>query len=426
MKNYKYVLMDNAFYDYHKIEQDLTDRAAKGWHLERAGNTVWKFRRGEPKQVRYEVTFSPAASAYNSHPTESEEELAELCAQAGWVRVATLAQVQIFRSEDPNATPLETDEVEKYRNLRRTMKRHYLPQQLLLIALFAVQLLLHGSTALRHPTRTLSSPLMVTTLGMLAGIIAIYTVILLANLLWLRRARLTVESGQRIPPNRFYRRFRWVIWAFLAVFVAIMLWAVEPAFTTLIAVSTVALFLTVRLTLSLCKYLDCPKWVNFLVPSVVSAFVLILTMQLTIGILNDRLEDQPQDVLPLTLEQLTGETDSHALMLDDDHSILASYQRCWDETEDSSLHYTLIDIHAPLVYDTILNEQERNFITPSPNYTIDSRNLGEVWGAHYARHGYDSRGEYWFICWEDRIITMRTSFPLTEEQIAVVTETLKP
>lgn len=426
MKNVKYVLMDNAFYDYHKIEQDLTDRAAKGWHLEHAGNILWKFRRGEPKQVRYEITFSPAASAYNSRPTESEEELAAMCAQAGWFWVTALAQVQIFRNDDPNATPLETDEVQKYRNLRRTMMRHYLPQQLLLVFLFLMQLLMHGSTALRHPARTLSSPLMVTTLGMLTGIVLIYTLIPLANLLWLRRARRAVESGQRIPPNVFYRRFRWVIWTFLAAYVVVLLWTVDPAFTILIAVCTVVLLFAVRLTLKLCKLMNAPRWVNFTIPVVVSALVLMLTMNMTIGILNDQLLRDPPDILPLTLSQLTGETDTDALMLEDDHSILASYQRCWDETDETSLHYTLIDVNAPLVYDMILNEQERNFITPSPNYTIDSRNLGDVWGAPYARYGHDSGGEYWFICWDSRILTLRTSFPLTEQQIAVVTETLKP
>ena len=82
MKDTKYRLMDAYLYDYPYIQQQLSDQAASGWHLEKIGGILWKFRRGEPKQVRYEVTYSPAASVYNSRPTEAEEDLSDLCAQA--------------------------------------------------------------------------------------------------------------------------------------------------------------------------------------------------------------------------------------------------------------------------------------------------------------------------------------------------------
>ena len=130
MKDTKYRLMDAYLYDYPHIEEFLTKQAASGWHLEKIGNLLWKFRRGEPKTVRYEVTYSPAASAYNARPTDEEEDLAALCAQAGWVRVAAAAQLQVFRNDDIHATPLETDENLRLRNIRKTMNRHFFPQYL--------------------------------------------------------------------------------------------------------------------------------------------------------------------------------------------------------------------------------------------------------------------------------------------------------
>ena len=139
MKNVKYILNDNDLYDYHRIQEKLSRMAAEGWHLKKITHFLWKFRRGEPKQVRYEITYSVAASEYNSQPTEEEQDLAALCAEAGWELAASIAQVQIFRNEDPNATPLETDEVKKYRNIRQSMIKHQFRQQLLMIALFAVQ-----------------------------------------------------------------------------------------------------------------------------------------------------------------------------------------------------------------------------------------------------------------------------------------------
>ena len=55
MKDTKYILNNNDLYDYHRLQEKLADYAAEGWHLEKITNLYLKFRRGEPKQVRYEV-----------------------------------------------------------------------------------------------------------------------------------------------------------------------------------------------------------------------------------------------------------------------------------------------------------------------------------------------------------------------------------
>ena len=57
MKDTKYMTIDAQLYDYAYIEEKLTRLASEGWHLEKAGNLLWKFRRGEPNpmtEVRYE------------------------------------------------------------------------------------------------------------------------------------------------------------------------------------------------------------------------------------------------------------------------------------------------------------------------------------------------------------------------------------
>ena len=201
MKNVKYIAFDAPLYDYQTIEEKLTRLAAEGWHPEKVGTILWKFRRGEPKQVRYAVTFAPSASAFNSRPTEAEEDLADLCAQAGWVRVGTQAQRHIYRNEDPNATPLETDEGERLKNIHWTMIRHFFPSEFLMIGIFLMQFFMHWSTMTRSPAWTLSSPMMVTTLGMCLFVAAIHGIMVLDGWLWLRRARIAVDGGEFIPRN---------------------------------------------------------------------------------------------------------------------------------------------------------------------------------------------------------------------------------
>ena len=55
MKETKYILSNNDIFAYHHLQDKLTRYAAQGWHLEKISNLYMKFRRGEPKTVRYEV-----------------------------------------------------------------------------------------------------------------------------------------------------------------------------------------------------------------------------------------------------------------------------------------------------------------------------------------------------------------------------------
>lgn len=431
MRSVKYRLMDNQLYDYPLIQQQLSEQAARGWHLEKVGGLLWKYRRGEPKQVRYEVTYSSAASAFNSRPTDAEEDLAELCAQAGWVRVASAAQLQVFRNEDPNATPLETDEEQRLENIRKTMKKHFFPQHTLMVVLFLLQFFMHASNLLRWPSRTLSDPVVVTTLLMLPLVSLTYLVLMLSGWRWLRRARKAVDAGQPIPVNRFYRRFRWVIWAGLLCYLGSLFAMADLFFAwSILAISAISIGCVFG-CVSLCKYLQAPKWVNMVVPTVVTAIVIgflltLFAIQMDQIALNG--ETPHTDTLPLTLADLGESGHSERILLEESSSPLAAYQRFVDHAGEQPLHYVIVDIRCPIFYDMILNEQEQNFLQSASYQTgFESvQDLSALWDAEYVRRATDNRGDLWLLCWEDRIVSLRTPWSLTSEQIAIAAELLKP
>ena len=430
MKDVTYRLIDAYLYDYPYIEHLLTEQAANGWHLERARSALWKFRRGEPKNVRYEVTYSSAASAFNSRPTEAEEDLADLCAQAGWVRVATAAQLQIFRNEDPSATPLETDENERLKNIRRTMFRHFFPQNILMIFLFLFQFAMHASNLLRWPSRTLSSPLVVSTFVMLPMVSLIYLIFCIDSLLWLRRAQRAVDDGQPIPVNRFYRWFRWVIWAGLIVYLCSLFTMAGMTFAwSILGISAMCIG-CVFVAVSLCKHLNAPKWVNIVVPVAVTSVVMIFLLTL-FAMSMDRIslnEEPPHpDALPLMLSDLGDFGDAEHTVLEESSSPLSSYSRYWDEAGEERISYTIVDVKCPLFYNMIQAEQEQQFLQ-SVSYLTDGEIAvhAEAFGAEYARRAQNELRDRWHICWEDRIVSLTATWPLTEEQIAIIAEILKP
>ena len=51
------------------MEDHLSAMAAKGWRLEKAGNTFWKYRRAEPAQVRYVDDTTFTITLYSPKPT---------------------------------------------------------------------------------------------------------------------------------------------------------------------------------------------------------------------------------------------------------------------------------------------------------------------------------------------------------------------
>ena len=426
MKNVKYILNGNDPYDYHRLQEKLTRFAAEGWHLEKISNLMMKFRRGEPKQVRYEITYAAAAYAYNSQPTEEEQDLAALCAEAGWELAAAYAQLQIYRNEDPNAPPLETDEVEKYQNIRRNIMKHQIPQQLMMIALFAAQFLLHGSSLLQKPASILSSSMMVLVLAGCVGIVIEYSILLAGGLLWLRKAGRAVEEGLPIPPNLFYRRFRWVMWASSAIFVFCLLFGVKPAFGVTTLVLSVVMAVISLGTLAITKRLNASKTVNTWVPTLVAMAVILLSRPLLSDIL---FPAEPAMELPLTLTQLTGENSGRQLTIDVDSSPLVSHGRYYDFGLLNQIQYTLVDVHCPLFYDMILNNMEQNYLRFRP-YQADAvipDELRELIGADYIRRStsylYEDR---WFICWDERILDIYADWVLTDEQVAALAAILKP
>ena len=429
MKDTKYIIIDASLYDYTYIEQKLTRMAAQGWHLEHAGSLLWKFRYGEPKAVRYAVTYAPTASVYNSQPTEAEEDLADLCAQAGWVRVTNQAQRIIYRNDDPTATPLETDEGERLKNIRKTMRKHFFPIEALMILVFLMQFYTQWRSVNLSPARSFSSYMMITTLAMSLIVSLTHAIMALDGALWLRRARIVVDGGGNIPENQFYRIFRWFIWGFLIAYLLCLLWTVSLGFLVMVLIICAAALLVTLGGLNLCKKLNAPRWVNLVVPTGLSVLLMFMLIP-TLAVSMDRSGNvmPPAETLPVTMTQLTGETGTERLVLEESESFLCSHGRYWDTAEnDVRLAYTIVDVKCPLLYDTLLNEQEKVFLMGAGHITDpDVAAYAALFETEYIRHARNASGDRWLLCWDSRIVNLRATWDLTQEQLQILKDLLKP
>jgi len=109
------------YYNYERDEAEtwLADKAAKGWELVDITSNFAKFKKAEPKAVRFRLDDQALA-----HMTRAEEEYFELCRASGWEPICQYGRTYVLRAEDENAVEMQTDEKLYLRELGRASKRH--------------------------------------------------------------------------------------------------------------------------------------------------------------------------------------------------------------------------------------------------------------------------------------------------------------
>ena len=147
-----------SFLDRKRVTDHLADMAARGWMLDRLGTWSWHYRRTEPKQLRFAVTFFAGAGRFSPAPAAGLDTFQDYCAQAGWHRAASSDQVQVFYSEDPAAVPIDTDPAAELENIRRSIGKPMMRNYLALLLLCLLEVAFQCYQIWTDPVETLASP----------------------------------------------------------------------------------------------------------------------------------------------------------------------------------------------------------------------------------------------------------------------------
>ena len=202
MKETKRYACNFSFYDQQAIQEKLEDMARRGWFLEKTGSFAWTYRRGEPKELRFCVTYFPAASDFDPSPTEGELTKLEFCRQDGWELVARWGVMQIFSSENPDAVPIETEPVAQVENLRRSMRKNVLIPQAVLCVMLLWNVFMRVFLWTKDPIGQLSDPgsLYITLMFAVLALVCLYEIGFYFH--WTRRARRAAERDGVFLPIR--------------------------------------------------------------------------------------------------------------------------------------------------------------------------------------------------------------------------------
>ena len=472
MKDIKYRWNTLCLYDYRGVENHLSAMAAKGWRLEKAGNNFWKYRRAEPAQVRYAVTYSAGASQFNPGPTEGQESLAELCAAAGWEKVCDWFQMQIFSTEDPDAVPLETDEALRLQNIHRSLGKNFLLTNLILLLLGLFMSFAFLGTLFVKPLRVLenSASLCSGPLFVLVTLLEIYTLCHYYG--WRRRSRRSIEEGGPCAPinTRAYQRLNRAGLVLVGLFVAVWLLTEVSRggrgyalfFTVYIALF-VLLVILIRGTTAFLRTRKVSKGWNIagtLTADVVLVFAMIGGL-VWAGIRFDwftggsgetytyqhiKFDVHPREDLPLTLTDLTGETYRHdsrekrtegSFFLPEQSYREYALQNTEDESENAwpgslRLSYTIYEPRTQWLYGALMEELLVDDDDPDiPEFSKIYRQEDPApWGAEAVYRQYyrldGNPTDTWILCWPGRVVGLSLDWPPTKEQKALIAARLGP
>jgi hypothetical protein len=200
MKTTKRFMLMNYHY-YKEIEQKLEHYAKKGLILEKMGSYLWTFKKTEPQNLKYTVTYFTEGSVFNPHPTDNQQTYFEYAKAAGWDFVCEYNQMQIFSSFLENPPEFETDEKENLENIHKCMKKSFVASQLLMLVIFALNLFLQLNSLKRNPTDFLLSNIDLAILLMFFSIIFYSSYSLINYYMWYNKSKKSVDMGGSIIEN---------------------------------------------------------------------------------------------------------------------------------------------------------------------------------------------------------------------------------
>lgn len=430
------------------IAAHLEKMAAKGWFLEKVNNASWLFRRGEPRAVHYAIAYYPEASVFDAGPAERQSAYIDFCRAAGWEFVTAWGPIQYFRSELPNPVPIETDEEEKLRVVRKAMRKTLVLGYSLLIFAALIWIWQQSQNFLYSPLSAVSDAMWPVLTAFYLVLLLFLTAILADYFVWCLRSKRSVARGG--PCVKVHTRARlWgscILAGGTAAFVVFYLTEMLPDLRTRYALLYCAAGIAAVVGLSrgvmwLLKRKNCSRGTvrgGFIAAVIVLSILFSAGMVPLASCLASIKDDgavclyttewgsqRPvyRDELPVTLEDLgysVEEEDRCSYQAEEQRSFLASYGRYIQQPVNAKsalpyLYYTVCRIPSDSLRDFCWQTLSQSPLFPrfpEMKYPAIMEDLPE--GALEGR--CDAEGRRHALLYPDRIVLYESGRELTEAQ----------
>lgn len=445
MRNKKRMISQFTFYDRTGIQELLEKQAQKGWLLEKISSYGWKFRRIEPANINYAVTYFPSASVFDPQPSEKQKQFWDFCEHTGWKLAAHNAQLQVFYNEQQNPIPIETDAQIELENIEKSAKKGFLPGYYMLFGVGILQMILSLWRLSENPIEYLSMNASLFSILAWVVLLLMTSIEIIGFYRWCKKARKAVETDGSFTATKGYRKVQLALMWFVLGAMALYLLSIDKriAAISLGSVITVGLIsVSIQGITKLLKIFNVSAKVNrniTIVMAVVISFAVtgLLLIAMVNSIINSGLLDREvaytyeyngrtfkvyDDELPLLIQDIVEtDYDGYSTSWYGNESIIMSCHDAFQnpkmsDLEQFSLQYTLVKVKMPFFYNLACGFMLKDF---ARNYGVDKddefyKRAVEIpaseWGAEKAYQlyiGEDYADNEYLLFYNDSIIAMR-------------------
>lgn len=446
-----------SFYNHTGLEKHFAKMAKKGWLIESISNFYWTYRKIEPKDLHFCVTYYPRASDFDPEPSPEQQTFHDFCAHTGWQLCCTWHQMQVFCNEKEDPIPLETDPVLEVETLHKACKKNFLPSYFLLLAL---GLILGGyfvAWVFADPIGLLSSSSNLLT-GFAYICMAVISIVELGfYFIWYSKAKKGAKDGFFVDTPST-AKIQMVIVALLLIALAgwflNLFFADDPIYlwvAVLMLACIIALIAIVNCIKEGLKKAKVSRGANKAL-TIIACFVLSFVMMggvvyLTLSVNRAGLLERDPEVytnIPLSIADLIDQSAEEYIEENriNETAFLGQqvvYQRPGFDSDRSQglpkLQYTITEVKLPFLYDWCRDELFRDHDETDDEDVLAGHRLvyteqdAAPWGAKEVYRLYSEEGWYtnrYLLCYDDRIIDIAFDWEPTAEQMKIVSQKLDP
>ncbi len=447
-------------YDHTGFERKLEQMARKGWKLEKCGTFLgWKFRKIEPRELRYKVVYFPDASEFDPAPGDRQAEFIELCEQSGWEYVDHAAQMLIFCTDKTDAMDIETDAMMQVETIHKAMKKNYLPGQIGLLVLAMLELIILSYRLGEELVSAMTTDALLVAFSAYTIMTLLCVYHLICYFLWRRKALKGASDGEFVETRGSNLFEKLCLSVLLVVFAAWMLSIADDAYLLRVAVKSfvaiIGMVVVANGATLLMRKLNVDADINKTITVVlVGAGTIFALLFITFDVIgnqsNSDIPEKPyvdtyefagrthyvyDDPIPLTLEMLGVEADYEYRSRCED--VIGSVLITVYNGQEIAPWGTPV-VNPPELYYTVTIPRFKDMVDACAEDILDDKRIRNLygipelcdpkaWEAEAAYTCVDENGEtgYYTLVYTDRIVEI--SFPQvpTAEQIKIAVDALK-
>ena len=462
MKDVKYCFEQFAFYDQWAIQKKLEEMALQGWLVEKAGNFLWKYRHIEPKKLHIAVTYVPNVSEFDPVVTDNQQIIEEFAKKDGWNIACRWGKMQIFYNEEENPTPMETDAVIQVETIHRAMKKSMLLTNFFILFLCVYQFILMTVQFFDNPMEFLVTPSSIYMFPVWILLIIPMIIEIIYYFRWYKKAKIVAQETGTFRAVQLNHKISFVFIGIGIIF--IMISFISFGGMMAIIMSTLAgayIFNVVLVNIfrNWMKKKGFSRGVNrFLSVCISFTYMFAITGIVVFWGINYGISDDKNVVgtyelyghnyniyneeLPLEIEDIIEVEGQWSKEVRGTQTIFLSQMEYKQDSipvpgkqvpgkQVPDLSYTITEIKVPFLYEFckqyLINEHQdeigEDFIFYDSYFPVDET----IWKAKeaYQLRWSSSILNTYLVCWEDKIVEIKFSWQVTEEEIAKVAEILR-